>query len=108
MHVRTPSVGTLGGLQTAPDVAKGPRREWRKPKPVMNGLKKSDAVPGSGRFIRAFHRRLQRLWMRALRRRSQRARFSWKRLERMTEILWPRASIRHPWPDQRFTVKHPR
>ena len=78
MHVRTPSVGTLGGLQTAPDVAKGPRREWRKPKPVMNGLKKSDAVPGSGRFIRAFHRRLQRLWMRALRRRSQRARFSWE------------------------------
>ena len=46
--------------------------------------------------------------MRALRRRSQRARFSWKRLEGMTEILWPRASIRHPWPDQRFAVKHPR
>ena len=42
MHVRTPCVGTLGGLQTAPDVVVGPRREWRKPKPVMNGLKKSD------------------------------------------------------------------
>ena len=42
MHVRTPSVGTLGGLQTAPDVVAGPRREWRKPKPMMNGLKKSD------------------------------------------------------------------
>ena len=28
-------------------------------------------------------------------------------LERMTEILWPRASIRHPWPDQRFAVKAP-
>ena len=42
MHVRTPSVGTLGGLQTAPVVVKGPRREWRKPKPTMNGLKKSD------------------------------------------------------------------
>ena len=42
MHVRTPSVGTLGGLQIAPDVVAGPRREWRKPKPMMNGLKKSD------------------------------------------------------------------
>ena len=42
MHVRTPSVGTLGGLQTAPVVVEGPRREWRKPKPMMNGLKKSD------------------------------------------------------------------
>ena len=42
MHVRTPCVGTLGGLQTAPDVVGGPRREWRKPKPMTNGLKKSD------------------------------------------------------------------
>ena len=75
---------------------------------VCNGWLNYFAVPGSGRFIRAFLRRLQRRWMRALRRRSQRARFSWKRLECMTEILWPRASIRHPWPDQRFAVKHPR
>ena len=75
---------------------------------VCNGWLNYFAVPGSGRFIRAVLRRLQRRWMRALRRRSQRARFSWKRLERMTEILWPRASIRHPWPDQRFAVKHPR
>ncbi len=42
MHVRTPSVGPLGGLQTAPQVVAGPRREWRTPKPMMNGLKKSD------------------------------------------------------------------
>ena len=75
---------------------------------VCEGCLNYFAVPGSGRFIRAFHRRLQRLWMRALRRRSQRARFSWKRLERITEILWSRASIRHPWPDQRFAVNHPR
>ena len=66
------------------------------------------AVPGSGRFIRAFPCRLRRLWMRALRRRSQRARFSWRRLVRMTDLLWPRVSIRHPWPNQRFAVKHPR
>ena len=30
------------------------------------------------------------------------------RLERMSAILWPRASIRHPWPDQRFAVNHPK
>ena len=75
---------------------------------VCNGWLNYFAVPGSGRFIRAFHRRLQRLWMRALRRRSQRARFSWRRLGRMTQLLWPRAVIRHPWPDQRFAVNHPR
>ncbi len=62
------------------------------------------AVPG--RWLRTFRQRLQRLWLRAIRRRSQRHRFDWKRMERMTELLWP--PIRHPWPDQRFTVKHPR
>ena len=75
---------------------------------VCEGWLNYFAVPGSSRFIRTFLRRLQRLWMRALRRRSQRARFGWRRLERMTEILWPRASLRYPWPDQRFTVNHPR
>ena len=75
---------------------------------VCEGWLNYFAVPGSSRFIRAFLRRLQRRWMRALRRRSQRACFDWRRLERMTEILWPRASIRHPWPDQRFAVNHPR
>ena len=75
---------------------------------VYQGWLNYFAVPGSSRYISAFRRRLQRLWMRALRRRSQRAHFDWKRLERMTEILWPRASIRHPWPDQRFAVNHPR
>ena len=75
---------------------------------VYNGWLNYFAVPGSSRFTRVFRRRLQRLWMKALRRRSQRHRFDWKRMERMTEILWPRASIRHPWPDRRFVVKHPR
>ena len=42
MHVRTPSAGTLGGLQAVLPVVAGPCRERRKPKPMMNGLKKSD------------------------------------------------------------------
>ena len=75
---------------------------------VCDGWLNYFAVPGSHRFIRAFPCRLRRLWMRALRRRSQRARFSWRRLVRMTDILWSRVSIRHPWTNQRFAVKHPR
>ncbi len=58
------------------------------------------------RWIKAVRRKLQRLWMRAWR--SQRARFDWKRLERMSAILWPRTSIRHPWSGQRFAVNHPK
>ncbi len=75
---------------------------------VCQGWLNYYAVPGSGRWLMGFRRRLQRLWMRELRRRSQRDRFNWKRLERMTAILWPRVFTRHPWPDQRFAVNHPR
>ena len=75
---------------------------------VRNGWLNYFAVPGSDWFICTFHHRLQRLGMQALRRRSQRARFNWKRLERMSQLLRPRVVIRHPWPDQRFAVNHPR
>ena len=75
---------------------------------VCNGWLNSYAVPGSGQFIRKFVHRLKRLWMRALRRRPRRHNFSWKRMQRMTELLWPRVTIRHPWPNQRFAVKFPR
>ena len=51
-------LGPSGGLQTAPVVVKGPRREWRKPKPMMNGLKKSDEAV---RPVRAFELREREL-----------------------------------------------
>ena len=73
---------------------------------VVNGWLNSYAVPGSSQWLRAFVRAVQKLWMAALRRRSQRHRFSWKKLERMTELLWPPVHIRHPWPDQRFAVNY--
>ena len=75
---------------------------------VVNGWLNYYAVPGSGRFIRGFARSLLRLWHRALRRRSQRDRFAWKKIERMKELLWPPVTIRHPWPNRRFAVTHPR
>ena len=75
---------------------------------VVNGWLNFYAVPGSGRFIRGFARSLLRLWHRALRRRSQRDRFAWKKIERMKELLWPPVTIRHPWPNRRFAVTHPR
>ena len=69
---------------------------------VLNGWLNYFAVPGSTRWLRGFCYLLQRRWLRALRRRSQRDRFSWGRLRRMTELLWPSVKIRHPWPGQRF------
>ncbi len=71
---------------------------------VLNGWLNYYAVPGSGRWLQGFRYRLREQWMRVLRRRSQRARFSWRRLRKMAKCLWPSVRIRHPWPGQRFTV----
>ena len=76
---------------------------------VYRGWQNYYGVPGASRWLRKFRRRLQRVWMKAIRRRSQRARnFSWGRIERMVETLWSKVRILHPWPDKRFAVKHSR
>ena len=69
---------------------------------IANGWLNYFAVPGSTRWLQGFCYLLQRRWLRALRRRSQRDRFSWRRLRRMTKLLWPSVRVRHPWPGQRF------
>ena len=44
-------------------------------------------------------------WYRALRRRSQRNRLDWKRMNRHVTRWLPRVRVLHPWPDQRFDVR---
>ena len=73
---------------------------------VVNGWLNYYAVPGSSQWLQTFAHQVRRLWMAVLRRRSQRHRFAWKRMERMTELLWPPIRIRHPWPDRRFAVNY--
>ena len=46
--------------------------------------------------------------MRILRRRSQKARYPWKKLTALCQKLWPKVRILHTWPDERFAVKHRR
>ena len=72
---------------------------------VLGGWLNYYAVPGAYKWLEKFKRWLLRSWMKAIRRRSQRAsRFCWQRLYRMVKLLWPNISIRHPWPEQRFAV----
>ncbi len=75
---------------------------------VLEGWLNYFAVPGTSRWLEKFKYRLSRLWMKTIRRRSQRASFSWRKLDRMVEPLWPRTNIRHPWPEERFAVNYPR
>lgn len=75
---------------------------------VVRGYFAYHAVPTNRAALAAFRRHVGELWMRALRRRSQRHRLTWPRLARLAEDWLPRPRILHPWPNVRFVVKHPR
>jgi RNA-directed DNA polymerase len=62
------------------------------------------AIPGNWEAIGAFRTETAKLWYKILRRRSQRTRMTWERMDKMVALWLPRARILHPWPDQRFEV----
>ena len=75
---------------------------------VLRGWLNYYAVPTSFRYLRQFVWRLRRSWIRGLRRRSQKDRFSWTWLMAISVKLWPKLRIVHPWPTTRFAVNHRR
>ena len=54
---------------------------------------------GCQHFARTPH-----MWLSILRRRSQKDRFKWTSIARLTARHWPKLAIRHPRPDQRLAV----
>jgi RNA-directed DNA polymerase len=77
-------------------------------KSVMQGYFNYHAVPGNLGRLKVFHRRVQRLWRWALRRRGQPHRPSWARILRLTERWLPKPRVLHPYPGVRFAASHPR
>jgi len=75
---------------------------------VMRGYFAYHAVPTNARALGAFRHSVVRLWLRALRRRSQRTTLTWERMINLADDWLPRPTILHPWPEARFDVKHPR
>jgi group II intron reverse transcriptase/maturase len=71
---------------------------------VLAGWLNYFAVPGSSVSLQRFQQRLRRLFLRALRRRSQKDRTAWARLGRLIRHHWAPLHIRHPWPGQRLAV----
>ena len=53
--------------------------------PVVNGWLNYYAVPTRIRFLRSFTYILKRIWLKALRRRSQTDRFSWQQLQALVD-----------------------
>ena len=75
---------------------------------VVRGWLNYYAVPASFPYLQQFVWRLRRIWIRVLRRRSQKDRSSWTWLLAISNKLWPKLRIVHPWPTTRFAVNHRR
>jgi RNA-directed DNA polymerase len=72
---------------------------------VVRGHLAYYAVPDNIDAVEAFRTQAARHWFRALRRRSQRNRLDWKRMNRLVVRWLPRVRILHPWPDDRFDAR---
>ena len=71
---------------------------------VIAGHFRYYGVPGNGPALRSFRDEVIRGWFRTLRRRSQRTRLSWERMDRLVTRWLPSPRIQHPYPDQRLLV----
>lgn len=80
--------------------------EWLKQ--VVIGFFAYHAVPTNSRALMAFRCHVTHLWLRTLRRRSQKHGFTWTRMAKLADTWLPQPRILHPWPEQRFAAKHPR
>src|SRR3954454_11340102 len=92
------------------------RRRMHQPIPVqgrwltqvVSGYFAYHAVPTNRRALIAFRHHVTDLWRRTLRRRSQKDRFTWARMAKLADAWLPRPHLLHPWPSERFAVRHPR
>ena len=73
---------------------------------VVRGYFQYHAIPGNEEPLWAFRKDVLRLWLRSLRRRSQRYRWTWERFMELLGALLPEPQILHPYPDVRFDAKH--
>ena len=75
---------------------------------VIKGYFNYHAVPTNSQAMATFRFLVTEFWQRSLRRRSQKDGMTWERITRLASDWLPKPLIPHPWPEQRFAVKHPR
>jgi hypothetical protein len=89
------------------------RKRWHDPiaitgswlNKVLTGHLNYYAVPLNARSVTWFFSRVQDLWRRALRRRSQRAFVNWEKFSRLVDRFFPPIRILHPLPCHRFDAR---
>ena len=86
------------------------RLHWPIPPPgawlrsVLRGHDRYYGVPRNGSLLTVFRETIRRSWCRTLRRRSQRYRLTWQRMDALAERWLPTPRICHPYPAQRLRV----
>ena len=75
---------------------------------VLRGHYAYYSVPTNIATVRNVRHHIKVRWYLSLARRSQRTRLSWKRMNVVAARYLPMPTVLHPWPEQRFLVKHPR
>jgi RNA-directed DNA polymerase len=72
---------------------------------VVRGHRAYYAVPGNTDAVAAFRTQVTRSWFKALRRRSQRTRLNWGRMNRLANRWLPPARVMHSFPEVRFAAR---
>ncbi len=80
-----------------PDIGK-----WLKS--VITGHCRYYGVPWNGKSLTTFRSVLTRMWYKTLRRRSQKSRITWERMNRLAKRWLPIPFIRHPYPNECMRV----
>ncbi len=77
-------------------------------KQVVSGYFAYHAVPTNSAALVTFRDEIIARWRWVLHRRSQKSALTWTRMTKLADDWLPKPLILHPWPNQRFAVKHPR
>lgn len=76
--------------------------EWLRS--VLQGHYQYYGVPRNGRALGLFRDQVRRHWCWALRRRSQKHKITWDRMDRLAQRWLPNPQITHPYPNRRLRV----
>lgn len=63
------------------------------------------AVSGNDKSLWWFFKEVRWLWLKSLRRRSQNARLSWEKFNRLVDRFFPPIRVLHPLPCHRFDAR---
>lgn len=74
---------------------------------VVRGYFAYHALPGNADALGIFRTQIGRMWYKALRRRSQKTKLNWSKMDKIIKYWLPKVEILHPWPEQRLERQLP-